>query len=128
MPRAIVRPTQAELDVLRVIWERGPSTVRQVLGALAATRPVGYTTILKTMQIMAEKGLVTRDESQRTHIYAARYTQHKTQAQLVRDLLERAFGGSAPALVMQTLAAGKVSSEEVQAIRRLLDQLEGERK
>jgi len=125
----VIRPTNAELAILTVLWQRGPSTVRQVLAALPAPRPrseaVGYTTILKLLQIMTEKGLVLRDESQRTHVYQARQPQNQTQRQLVDDLLERAFGGSAGALVMQALSTRRASPDEIDAIRRLLDDLDG---
>ena len=115
------RPTDAELAILRVLWERGPSTVRQVHEVLGRERPTAYTTALKLLQIMTEKGLVWRDESERTHIYHARLTEEQTQRQLVRDLLERAFGGSASKLVMQALAARRASPEELGEIRKLID-------
>ena len=121
MARRPPRPTDAELAILRVLWEQGPATVRQVHDALAGTRETGYTTTLKLMQIMAEKGLVTRDESARTHVYRARRSRDETQRQLVSDLLDRAFGGSAAALVMQALSAQPASAEELREIRRLLD-------
>jgi len=120
MPR-LPRPTDAELTILRVLWDRGPSTVRQVHEALADTRETGYTTTLKLMQIMAEKGLVTRDETDRTHLYSARLAQDQTQQQLVSDLMQRAFAGSASALVMQALSAQPVSPEELDDIRKLVD-------
>jgi predicted transcriptional regulator len=91
---AAPRPTDAELAILRVLWERGPSTVRQVHEVLSRERPGGYTTALKLLQIMTEKGLVRRDETDRTHVYHPRLSEEQTQRQLVRDLLERAFGGS----------------------------------
>jgi len=119
------RPTDAELAILRVLWSRGPSTVRQVHEALSRDRETGYTTILKLMQIMTEKGLVERDESERTHVYQARLTQEQTQQQLVDNLLEKAFGGSASQLVMRALAARPASADELAEIRRLLDELEG---
>jgi len=119
------RPTDAELAILRVIWSRGPSTVRQVHEALSRDRETGYTTVLKLMQIMTEKGLVERDESERTHVYQARFTQEQTQERLVSDLLEKAFGGSASQLVMRALAAKPASADELAQIRRLLDELEG---
>ena len=115
------RPTDAELAILRVLWDLGPSTVRQVHDVLGRDRPTAYTTALKLLQIMAEKGLVTRDERERTHIYHARVSQEQTQRQLVRDLLDRAFGGSSSKLVMQALAARRASPEELGEIRRLLD-------
>jgi BlaI family transcriptional regulator, penicillinase repressor len=119
------RPTDAELAILRVLWSRGPSTVRQVHEALSRERETGYTTVLKLMQIMTEKGLVERDESERTHVYQARFTQEQTQQRLVTDLLEKAFGGSASQLVMRALAAKPASADELAQIRRLLDELEG---
>ena len=119
------RPTDAELAILRVLWSRGPSTVRQVHEALSRDRETGYTTVLKLMQIMTEKGLVERDESERTHVYQARFTQEQTQERLVSDLLEKAFGGSASQLVMRALAAKPASADELAQIRRLLDELEG---
>lgn len=120
MRRAFPRPTDAELAILRVVWDRGPSTVRQVYDALAGSRETGYTTTLKLMQIMAEKGLVTRDESSRTHVYSARLSRVSTQRQLVRDLLDRAFGGSAAALVLQALSANAVSQQELSEIQQLI--------
>jgi predicted transcriptional regulator len=122
MTRALPRPTDAELAILRVLWEKGPATVRQVHEALAGARETGYTTTLKLMQIMVEKGLVTRDESTRTHVYTARLTQDQTQRQLVSDLLDRAFGGSAAALVMQALSAHPASADELTEIQRLIDE------
>jgi predicted transcriptional regulator len=119
------RPTDAELAILRVLWERGPSTVRQVHEVLDRERPTGYTTALKMLQIMTEKGLVRRDASDRTHIYHPRLSQEQTQRQLVRDLLDRAFGGSASKLVMQALATRRASAEELLEIRRLIDGREG---
>jgi BlaI family transcriptional regulator, penicillinase repressor len=121
----LTRPTDAELAILRVLWSRGPSTVRQVHEAISRDRETGYTTVLKLMQIMTEKGLVERDESERTHVYQARFTQEATQQRLVSDLLEKAFGGSASQLVMQALAAKPASADELAQIRRLLDELEG---
>jgi BlaI family transcriptional regulator, penicillinase repressor len=115
------RPTDAELAILRVLWDRGPSTVRQVHDVLGRDRPTAYTTALKLLQIMAEKGLVTRDDRERTHVYQARLGEEQTQRQLVRDLLDRAFGGSSSKLVMQALAARRASAEELGEIRRLLD-------
>ena len=119
-----VRPTGAELEILGVLWQRGPSTVRDVHTALSRTRGTGYTTVLKLMQIMAEKGLVRRNEDQRAHVYEARAPQTQTQRQLVRDLLDRVFDGSAMNLVMQALSARKATPEELAQIRRLLDDYE----
>jgi predicted transcriptional regulator len=113
------------MAILQVLWQRGPSTVRQVHEALSEDREMGYTTALKLMQIMTEKGLVKRDESERTHVYRARLTQEQTQQQLVGDMLDKAFGGSASQLVMQALAAKPASADELARIRQLLDELEG---
>lgn len=124
--KPIPRPTDAELAILRVLWERGPSTVREVHDALSATHDSGYTTVLKLMQIMTDKGLVTRDESQRAHVYSSREGEQKTQRQLLGDLMDRAFGGSPAKLVMQALSASRASSEELHAIRQYLDKMEEE--
>ena len=112
------KPTDAELAILTVLWSRGPSTVRQIAEDMG--REAGYTTILKLLQIMTEKRLVVRDEAARTHVYQAAYTQDQTQRQLVTDLLERAFDGSAAKLVLQALAASKTSPEELAEIKKLL--------
>jgi len=114
------KPTDAELAILRVLWTRGRSTVRQIAEAL--DREAGYTTILKLLQIMTEKGLVARDESSRTHVYEAAFTEDETQRQLVGDLLDRAFNGSAAKLVLQALAAKKATPAELAVIRKMLDQ------
>jgi predicted transcriptional regulator len=119
MPR-LPRPTDSELAILRVLWDRGPSTVRAVHEALADARETGYTTTLKLMQIMAEKGLVTRDVSERTHVYTARLSEDRTQRQLVADLVQRAFGGSAAALMQQALSATPTSPAELEKIRKLI--------
>ena len=118
------RPTEAELAILQVLWDGGPQSVRGIQQVLNESRPTGYTTVLKLIQIMTEKGLVERDETQRPQIYRARYSQHQTQRQLVRDLLDRAFGGSVRALVLQALAARKSSPGELEAMERLLDRFE----
>jgi predicted transcriptional regulator len=118
-----LKPTEAELAILRVLWTRGPSTVREVQEALK--RDTGYTTVLKLMQIMTDKELVRRDESQRTHVYHARVTEEQTQRQLVADLLDRAFGGSALKLVMQAISSSHATPEELAEIRRLLDRHRG---
>ena len=116
------RPTDGELEILRMLWEHGPSTVRQVHENLA--KETGYTTVLKLLQIMTEKGLVLRDETSRTHVYRARLRQEETQRHLLRDLVDRAFRGSAAQLVVQALAARKTSKEELAQIRKLLDSME----
>jgi predicted transcriptional regulator len=115
------RPTDGELAILRILWDRGPSTVRQVHDVLAHERQAAYTTALKLLQIMTEKGLVERDERDRTHIYRARLSEETTQRQLVRDLLDRAFGGSSSKLVMQALATKRASAEELRDIRKAID-------
>ena len=115
------RPTDAELSILRVLWQLGPSTVRQVHEVLMRDRPTAYTTALKLMQIMTEKGLVRRDESDRSHIYHPRLSQEQTQRQLIRDLMDRAFGGSSSKLVLQALASKRASSDELAEIRRMIE-------
>ena len=122
------RPTEAELGILRVLWEGGPRSVRDIQRILNEARPTGYTTVLKLMQIMTDKGLVERDESQRPQIYRSRYSQEQTQRQLLRDLLDRAFGGSVKDLVLQALATKRSSPEELEAMEQLLDRFEGEPK
>jgi predicted transcriptional regulator len=119
------RPTDAELAILRVLWRRGPCTVRDVQAELEKTEPHGYTTVLKIMQIMAEKGLVRRDESARAHVYEPSRAEDETQRDLLRDLTDRAFNGSASKLVMRALSDRKASREDLAEIRRLLDELEG---
>jgi predicted transcriptional regulator len=119
------KPTAAELEILRVLWDSGPSSVREIQRTLDKVKPTGYTTVLKLIQIMTDKGLVTRDEDQRPQIYRARYRREQTQRQLLRDLMERAFGGSVKALVLQALATKKSSPEELEQIERLLDRMEG---
>jgi len=119
------RPTKLELTILRVLWEKGPGSVREVQARLSETRETGYTTALKMLQIMTEKGLVDRDESVRPQIYRARFSQEKTQKQLLQDLLHRAFGGSVKALVMQAISTKKSSPEDLEAIEKLLDRFEG---
>ena len=120
------KPTDAELAILRVLWARGPSTVREVAREMG--RESAYTTILKLLQIMTEKRLVRRDESPRTHVYDATWTESQTQRQLITDLLERVFDGSAAALVMQALAEKKTSRKELAEIRKLLDERQGGRR
>ena len=129
--KATPRPTDAELAILRVLWERGPSTVREVHDSLSSTQETGYTTVLKLLQIMTDKGLVVRDESQRAHVYSASESEQRTQRRLIGDLMDRAFGGSPTKLVMQALSATKASADELTAIRRLLDEkleIEGDAK
>ncbi len=118
------RPTDAELDILAVVWSRGPSTVRDVHDAIRRRKPAQYTTILKLMQIMAEKGLLRRDESERAHVYEPCRTKEWTRRQLAGDLLERAFGGSQANFVLGALSARKASRAELDEIRQLLDEYE----
>ena len=120
----IPQPTDRELSILAILWDQGPSTVRQVNEAMNKDRATGYTTTLKLMQIMAEKGLLIRDESQFKHIYKPATTEERTQKQLVGGLLERAFSGSAEKLVMRALSAKKVSTKELAKIRKMLEEME----
>jgi len=120
-------PTDAELAILRVLWDRSPRSVREVHEAIAADKPVGYTTVLKTMQIMFDKGLVKRDERQKAHLYRPALPAPRMQKRLVDDLVERAFGGAADQLVMHALAGRKASPEEIAQLRRLLSDLEANR-
>ncbi len=113
------RPTDAELAILRVLWNRGPSTVREV--AEAMRHQGAYTTVLKTLQIMTDKGLVRRDDAERSHVYEAAASETSTQRQLVSDMVQRVFEGSAGKLVLQALQAGQTSPDELAEIRRLLD-------
>lgn len=122
------RPTDAELEILTVLWSRGPATVRDIHEAIAQTKPKGkstqYTTVLKLLQIMAGKGLVRRDEKQRAHIYEAACSPEWTQKQLAGDLLQRAFNGSAARMLQGALSARKASKKELAELRRLIDQHE----
>lgn len=122
------RPTAAELEILGVLWEHGPRSVREILHILNETKTTGYTTVLKLLQIMTEKGLVNRDETQRPQIYRARYAREHTQRQLLHDLVQRAFGGSVKVLVLQALASRKSSPRELEEIEKLLDRMEGRTK
>ena len=117
----IPRPTDAELAVLRVLWERGPSTVREVHTAMADGRQVAYTTTLKVLQVMTAKGLTLREERGLQHVYRAKHPEQQMQRRLVRDLVDRAFGGSTSQFVLQALASRKASPEELAEIRRLID-------
>ena len=119
-----VRPTNAELEVLRELWALGPSTVREVHDRLSAAKPLAYTTTLKTLQVMAEKGLVTRDESKRSHVYAAAAPQDQTQRRLVGELLVRAFDGSLGAFVMQALSVKRATPEDLAEVRKLVEEYE----
>ncbi|MEM7557614.1 MAG: BlaI/MecI/CopY family transcriptional regulator [Planctomycetota bacterium] len=119
-------PTDGELAILHVLWEQGPCTVRQVQERLSGGRETGYTTVLKFMQIMMDKGLLKRDESQHAHIYRAAVTRKNTQRKTINTVIDQLFDGSAQQLVLQALASNKSSPEELAEIRRLLDELEGD--
>jgi len=127
MPSKRPNPTAAELEILRVLWDEGPHSVREIQNILNATKPTGYTTVLKLLQIMTEKGLVRRDESQRPQIYQARYPREHTQREMLQDLVRRAFGGSVKSLVLQALSGRKSSPQELLEIEKLLDRMEGEK-
>ncbi|MBZ5562071.1 MAG: BlaI/MecI/CopY family transcriptional regulator [Acidobacteriia bacterium] len=116
------KPTNAELEILTVLWSIGPATVREVYSVISRRRPAQYSTVLKFMQIMAEKGLVRRDEKQRAHVYEAARSREWTQRQLAGDLMERAFSGSAKALLVGALSARKTSKAELAELRKLLDE------
>jgi BlaI family penicillinase repressor len=120
-----IRPTALELTILRVLWDAGPRSVRDIQRILNDTKPTGYTTVLKMLQIMTEKGLVERDETVRPQIYRARHSQDHTQKHLVRDLIQRAYGGSVKAMVMHALGTRKTSPKDLEAIEKLLDRFEG---
>lgn len=118
------KPTAAELEILHVLWERGPSTVRDVCDVMSRSKPTGYTTVLKLLQIMTAKGMVVRDENERAHVYDAIQPAESTKRQLVSDLVQRAFSGSASQLMMHALAGKKTSPQEIEEIRRMLDAFE----
>jgi BlaI family transcriptional regulator, penicillinase repressor len=124
MKQNIKRPTDAELTILQVLWNRGPSTVREVYKILNRDKNVGYTTVLKFMQIMTDKGLVERDENCRPQLYRPCLPREQTERQLIKDLVDRAFGGSARRLVMQALEVKKASPSELAQIEKLLNRLE----
>ena len=126
--RATKGPTEAELEILQVLWDLGPSTVRAVNEQLNCKKPTGKTTTLKLMQIMTEKGLLVRDETVRPQVYRPTQTREKAQGRLVHDLLNRAFDGSAGQLALRALATRKASLEELAEIRNVLDKLEGRKK
>lgn len=121
MAQSIPIPSNAELEILRVLWRKGPSTVREVHEILERQRQLGYTTVLKIMQVMAEKGLVTRDESERSHVYSPAVEEKSIKRRLVSELLDKAFDGSAAQLVLQALSDKPASAEDVQKIKDLLD-------
>jgi predicted transcriptional regulator len=114
-------PSNSELEILAVLWRKGPQTVREIHPSLRRKREIGYTTVLKTLQVMAEKGLVTRDESERSHVYRAAVPEKSVKRRLVSDLLDRVFEGSAANLVVQALSAKRASPEDIRKIRKLLN-------
>lgn len=124
--RGIKRPTDTELALLGVLWEHGPSTVREVHERLERDSVIGYTTVLKMLQIMTEKGLVVRDESARAHVYEAAASKNETQTRLVRDLVDRAFAGSSSQLVLRALATKPASAADLAELKRLIDEMSGE--
>lgn len=128
MATSRLHPTKAELTILRVLWRHGPLSVREVQHILEQAKPTGYTSVLKTMQIMTDKGLVGRDDTCRPQIYRARYSQTRTQKQLLSDLLERVYGGSVKALVMHAIGTHRPSPKDLEVIEALLDRFEGEKK
>jgi|SRR5579871_1562143 len=116
------KPTDAELEILTVLWSRGPSTVRDVHEVIAARKPTQYTTVLKQLQVMADKGLVIRNEKQRSHVYAPAKPREWTQQQLAGDLLNRAFEGSAKGLLLGALSSRRASNKDLEEMRRMLDE------
>jgi BlaI family transcriptional regulator, penicillinase repressor len=127
MVKKAVHPTKAELAILRVLWTEGPLSVRDVQAILDRSKPTGYTTVLKTMQIMADKGLVDRDDTVRPQIYRPRYSEDRTQKQLLTDLIQRVYGGSVKALVLHAIGTHKPSAEDLEKIKKLLDRFEGDK-
>jgi predicted transcriptional regulator len=126
MTRSPPKPTASELEILRILWAKGPSTVREVLGSLNETRNLGYTGVLKLLQIMTAKGTVRRDESNRAHVYEARRPADQTKRQLAGDMLQRVFEGSASQLMLHALAGHRTSPQEIEELRRILDAYEGD--
>ena len=118
------KPTASELEILQILWNRGPSTVREVHEALSEKKPVGYTSVLKLMQIMTGKGTVRRNEEQRAHVYEAVQPAEKTKRQMAADVLQRVFDGSASELMMHALSGRKGSKQEIEELRRMLDEYE----
>src|SRR5262245_45927286 len=127
MVKKAVHPTKGELAILRVLWTEGPLSVRDVQAILDRSKPTGYTTVLKIMQIMADKGLVDRDDTVRPQIYRARYSEDRTQKQLLTDLIQRVYGGSVKALVLHAIGIQKPSAEDLDKITKLLDRFEGDK-
>jgi predicted transcriptional regulator len=119
-----IKPTDSELEILNILWQRGPSTVREVHEILEKSKDAGYTTTLKLMQIMHDKGLLKRDDSNKSHVYTANISQEKTQGQLVKRMIDNVFNGSAAQLVMQALGHHKTDKAELDEIKKYLDELE----
>src|SRR3954468_249990 len=128
MKHHLRKPTASELEILHVLWSKGPSTVREVLESLNEKKAMGYTGVLKLLQIMTTKGTVRRDETQRAHVYEAFRPAEQTKRQLATDMLQRVFEGSASQLMMHALAGRKASQEEIEELRRLLDEYERNRR
>lgn len=128
MPKEKIKPTKAELEILSILWEKESATVREVYEVINERKPASYTTVLKLMQIMFEKGLVTRDDTNRAHIFSAKHPQEQTQKNLVSDLLEKAFRGSALKLVQHVLETKPASKEELDEIRKLINEAEKKNK
>jgi len=128
MTRSLLKPTASELEILRVLWTQGPSTVREVHESLSETKDLGYTTVLKLLQIMTTKGTVRRNETQRAHVYEAVLHAEQTKRQIAGDMLQRVFEGSASQLIMHALAGRKSSPEEITELRRMLDEYERTRR
>lgn len=127
MPRpSSSQPTEVELQILRILWEQGPSTARQVHERLAETRDTNYSTTVKMLSVMLDKGLVRRDETVRPQVFRATATRQRTQQQMLGDLIHKAYDGSAGSLVLQALSSQKASPQELAEIRQLLNELEGE--
>jgi BlaI family penicillinase repressor len=126
MKRLPPKPTTSELEILHVLWNRGPSTVREVLKSLNEKKNMGYTGVLKLLQIMTAKGMVRRDEAQRAHVYKAFRPAEQTKRQLASDMLQRVFEGSASQLMMHALSGHRASTEEIDELRRILDAYEGD--
>jgi predicted transcriptional regulator len=123
-PSNLPRPTDAEMEILHVLWQLEPATVRQVHEHLTQTKQAQYTTTLKQLQVMTEKGLVVRDESERSHVYRAAVARHQVQRQMTTHLIDRVFGGSARSMLMEALGAKKVSKKEIAELRQMIDDFE----
>ena len=124
--RPSTRPTDAELEILQILWEKGPCTVREVLESLTEIRPTGYTTALKLLQIMADKGIVTRDEERKSHVYAPAQPKEDTQTKLLHDLAKRAFAGSVPSMALHLIRSTTATETERAEMRVLVDKMSGE--